>query len=496
MRRLLLGTAVMAACSTGYALAGDLDVHRVRLAVVVALWWVVSVLTIRWVLRRTDIRTTSPRAIAVALFVVALAVQLPGLLSGPRSSSDAYRYVWDGRVQLSGTSPYRYVPLDDRLAPLRDPILFPGVGPTERSGVTTTPLPKKRSELLARSRNDPRTVINRPQVPTIYPPVAQSWFTAVAAVTPWSWGTRGLQLGSALLAAGTTGALVALLRRSGRDPWAALWWAWCPTVVAEAGNGAHVDVLAAALVVASIAAVGFSVRRRGALGTIAPGVLAGLAIAVKLYPAVILATWLPLRRNVFRVAAAGTAAALTLLAVYLPHWLAAGPLVLGYLPGYLLEESGNRSGILSLVLPDAAVTPVTVLALASVAGFVAWRATPEGHPEPAVGATVVLGALVLLTTPSYPWYCLPLIACAVLAGRLEWLAVAVAAGLAYASASVPLWPTIAYAAAALVVLVAWARRSGHFVNAERGPSRRSSWRPCRATPGSCHRRGARRGRRP
>ena len=82
----------------------------------------------------------------------------------------------------------------------------------------------------------------------------------------------------------------------------------------------------------------------------------------------------PLRRNVVRVVGASVAAVATVAVVYLPHWLAAGSLVVGYLPGYLLEESGpNRAGILALVLPDAAVTPASVLVLAAVAAMVAWQ---------------------------------------------------------------------------------------------------------------------------
>lgn len=464
MRRILLGTAVMAACSVGYALSGNLDTDRVRLAAVMALWWAVAVVTIRWVLRRhggasgESLPRWPVRRLAVTVFLVALVVQLPGLLTSPRSSSDAYRYVWDGRVQLSGTSPYRYAPLDDRLADLRDPILFPGLASGDLLGYTTQPLPTDRSGVLARARNDPRTVINRPQVPTIYPPVAQAWFTAVAAVTPWSWGTRGLQAGSALLAAGVAAALAALLRRRGSDPGRALWWAWCPSVVAEAGNGAHVDVLAAAFVVAALTVVSLAVggAGRGRATAVLAGVMTGLATLVKLYPAVVLSSLFSLRHNTSRAVSAVAAAVLTVLLAYLPHWLAAGQLVLGYLPAYLVEESGsNRSGIVQLLLPDALVTPATIGLLAIVAGAVAWSRVSD----PATGATIVLGSLLLLTTPSYPWYALPLLACAVLAGRLEWLAVALAAVLAYASASVSPLPTVAYAvSAAFVVIVAFRRR--------------------------------------
>lgn len=463
MRRLVVGAAVMVACSTTYALAGDLDGHRLRLAAVMVPWWVLAVVVTRWVTSTPPLGRLrpgpsalpgGPRRLLVVVFLVAVAAQLPGLLAPPRSSSDAYRYVWDGRVQLSGTSPYRFAPLDDRLAALRDPVLFPGLGPQDHSGYRTRPTPTDRADVLARAANDPRTRINRPQVPTIYPPVAQAWFAAVAWLTPWSWGTVGLQLGSALLAAGIAVALASMLRRSGRDPWSALWWAWCPAVVAESGNGAHVDVLAAAFVVAGLAAA-IAPGRRPPAGKVAlAGVLSGLAVATKLYPAVVLGALFPLRRNAVRVLGAASAAVTTVVTVYLPHWLAAGSLVLGYLPGYLLEEQGpNRDGILALVLPGAALGPASVAVVGAVAAVVAWRLTARAQ-EAAAGAALLFGTLLLVTTPSYPWYALPLVACAVLGGRLEWLAVVVAATVAYTSVSVHPLPTLAYCASALVVLAA------------------------------------------
>ena len=180
MRRLVVGTAVMAACSAGYALAGDLDGHRLRLALVMVAWWAA---------RRARGPVGPGRAPPLARRRPCDGSwswcssrrswhSCPACSVHRGSSSDAYRYVWDGRVQLAGTSPYRYAPLDDRLAPLRDPLLFPGLGPRDRSGYVTQPVPTDRGELLSRSSNDPRTRINRPQVPTIYPPVAQAWFTA------------------------------------------------------------------------------------------------------------------------------------------------------------------------------------------------------------------------------------------------------------------------------------------------------------------------------
>ncbi len=83
---------------------------------------------------------------------------------------------------------------------------------------------------------------------------------------------------------------------------------------------------------------------------------------------------------------------------------------------------------------------------------------------------MLLGALLLLTTPVQPWYAVTLGGVAVAAGRPEWLAVGVAGYPGYVATLLdrdarPV-ATLAYAcAAALVVGVALLRRSGSAANA-------------------------------
>ena len=448
--RLLGGAAIIAAAYVGVLTVQDLD-RRLLLVTVIVPFWLVCIATTLWV-ARGKARFGRP-VITVAL--LALAVQLPGVLTPPGSSTDAWRYVWDGRVTLSGTSPYRYVPLDDHLARLRDPILFPRLTPDQHSGVTTTPLPADRAQLLRRAEADARTVINRPRVPTIYPPLAQLWFAAVAALTPWSLGTLGLQIANALLAVAVAATLAAWLVRRGRNPREALWWAWFPTIVLEAGNGAHVDLLSAALLLGAVVVM-TSRPGRTASSWIA-GILLGAAIAVKLTPLVVLPAFMPLRNNGFRRSwQAPAAAAGTLLASYAPHVLIAGGLVLGYLPGYLSEEGGrNRGGLLQLVVPDNLLTPAMLVAMGAVA---IWAVRTTRVEAPQHAALVLFGSLLLVTTPSYPWYAVPLVVLAVLARRLEWLAVPAAGYLAYAFALVPPVSAIGYGVAAVVVITVAIRR--------------------------------------
>ena len=371
--------------------------------------------------------------------LAAAAVQVPGLCLAPQLSTDAYRYAWDGRVQLSGTSPYRMAPLDDRLAELRDPVLFPGLGPHDRTGIDRLPRPGEPGL----TDDDPRSRINRPRVPTIYPPVAQLWFAGIAAVTPWPAGTLGVQLGAAVIAVLTTLLIAVALHRRGRSPVLALGFGLCPAVALEAGNNGHLELVVTLLVIAAVV----TVRRR-----VLSGVMLGLAIATKVVPLLLL----PALRTGLR---GRSATAGTVLAAYLPHLLVAGWLVSGYLPGYVGEEgfeSGrDRYAVLALVLPRPALAPVA-LCLAAGLAVLAWRRAPRDGA--AVTATWLFGAAVLLGTPAYPWYTLPLLGLAVLAGRWEWIAVVPAAYGAYASYDDPGRISAWYAAAAAVVLIVIAVR--------------------------------------
>ncbi|MFD0327746.1 hypothetical protein ACFQZC_04655 [Streptacidiphilus monticola] len=84
-------------------------------------------------LRRAARRATD-RQVAALVLLGAAALAVTGLLAPPRTSDDAYRYVWDGRVQAAAVSPYRYAPDDPALARLR------AASPTcSRSGAPARP---------------------------------------------------------------------------------------------------------------------------------------------------------------------------------------------------------------------------------------------------------------------------------------------------------------------------------------------------------------------
>ena len=184
----------------------------------------------------------------------------------------------------------------------------------------------------------------------------------------------------------------------------------------EAANGAHVDVLGALLTVCGL---GVLARARTTGGAVRGGVLLGLAVATKLTP--VLALPGTLRRRPIAVAVASASA---FVAVYVPHVIAVGGKVIGFLPGYLQEEGyddGNRSVLLDLLVPDRYSTYLAAAILA-VTALIAYRCADPDRPWRA--ATVVTGTALLATTPSYPWYAILLVVLVALDGRIEWLAVA------------------------------------------------------------------------
>jgi Glycosyltransferase family 87 len=374
-----------------------------------------------------------PARWAVALIVVGgIAVQLAALSAAPQGSDDSYRYIWDGRVQAAGIDPYQYAPAAPQLASLRDPFLWPAHGPHcvpagMRLGHST--------QLAAPGC----TRMNRPIVHTIYPPVAEAYFLAVHALSPAGSGSTPIQAGAAVLAVLVTLLLLYGLPKVGRDPRLAVLWAWCPTVALEAGNNAHVDVLAAGLTAGALillarpgglsSSTGASFAAGSLRRPAAGGALLALAIWTKVTP-VLVAPAVLRRRRPLAVICAGVVATVI---VYLPHVLAVGSGVIGFLPGYLQQEGyadGTRFVLLGMLVPGKWAFLAAFAVLAAVALAVLLRGDPD---RPWRGAVLMTGAALAVTTPPFPWYAMLLVMLVAFDGRVEWLGFAVVRYLAVRS---------------------------------------------------------------
>lgn len=416
------------ALEVSFSARGGILVGRYSMLAVLGGWWLLFAAGAWYVAR-------IPRRTAVLLIVGGtLAMHGAALVRGPQTSDDIYRYSWDGRVQAAGIDPYRYPPDDPHVASLRDDFLWP-----DAAGC---------AEQL---RAPGCTRLNRPDARTIYPPLAEVWFLGLHALHPAGNDLRWLQLPNALLDLGVVGLLLALLRALGRDPRWAVLYAWCPLAVAESAMDGHVDALETLVAVGALYAL---VRRRAAVGS----ALMAAAVMVKLFPALLMP--LAIRR---RPARALSVALLVVVASYVPHVLAVGTHVLGFLPGYLMEEKydeGSRFVLLGLVgLTGKAAQAVALGVLVGVAVSVLRDRTGD-LPRLALR---LLGAFFLLATPVQPWYSLLLVAVVALDGRWEWLALGAAAYPLYFAAvldgNAALVGRISYgAAAALILAVGLLRR--------------------------------------
>ncbi len=361
------------------------------------------------------------RALA-AVLLLAVAMRLVTVVLPPLQSTDAYRYVWDGRVQAAGINPYRYLPAAKELAGLRDE----GVG----AGAV---YPN----------------INRADTaPTIYPPFAQVIFAAVAQAWPRSWpslgGVKAAMLAFDLLA---VGAALLLLRTARLPPERALIYAWNPLVLWEFAGGAHIDAAAVGLSALAILA---AVRARPAL---AGGAL-GLAILCKLLPAALFpALW---RRWDLRTPLACGA----VMAVGYACYAGVGWRVFGYLPGYASEERLADGGVVLLrlaalfgPLPSWAGPGYLALALAGLAALAVAVVRRPLPSDPARRAAAICtdalwlsAATMAALSPNYPWYLAVLAWPAVLAPRASalWLTLAAPAMYLDPDHDQVVWPALVF----------------------------------------------------
>ena len=408
--------------------------------------WVTALLWVLFAVSVLALRGVRGRASVVLVLVGSLAIGGAAMAGPPNTSTDSARYAWDGIVQNAGISPYSYVPSDPALSELRTDWLFPAPqtgadGELECTGerIMTVAEPGTGDVVC--------TAINRATVPTIYPPMSEIAFAAVRLFTGPSPEYWPMQLLGLLCSLGITVILLRALISRGRDPrWAAL-WGWSPLVATEGVTNSHIDILSALLLLVATLLVANGRRWLG-------GIALGASIATKLIP--VIGAPALLGRRPWAVIAASIGAFLLL---YVPYVVSDGIQVLGYLPGYLSEEgyeTGSRFIMLSLVAPGAASTVLAAVLIAAVGLLVWWKSDPA---DPWLGQLVMIGTVLLIVTPRYPWYALLLVPMIAMTGRWEWLAVPLALTERLLIPSVDL-ARVAVAVAVVVIVVMSVKRAG------------------------------------
>lgn len=323
------------------------------------------------------IQDAPPRLLFWIFSLVAVS-QMILTLTRPTLSDDMFRYVWDGRVQAHGISPYRYPPSAPELAALRDKDIYPH--------------------------------INRKPAVTVYPPAAEAAYALLWRIVPDNvrWFQIAMSLGG--ISAGLL--LAGLLRDLGRPASRALIYLWSPLLAFETAHAAHVDGLVLPFLVGA-----WWARVREHAGLV--GILLGVATAMKFYPALLLPfLWQPGHpRARWQMPLAFLA---TMAAFYLPYTIASGSAVLGFLPNYF-QESFNVSPLVSslktLTFTYGWNSPnrMSLIALGVVILLSGWAILkPAPDAETALRRCMLpIGTVTLLSQNLFSWYMLwllPLIA--------------------------------------------------------------------------------------
>lgn len=145
--------------------------------------------------------------LTVLLFSLVFGLTL--VISPPGQSDDIYRYLWDGKLQYFGISPYTYAPGDPALK-------------------------QYHSEQLPK-------LVNFPHIKTIYPPVAQLFFRL--SYTLGGESVTSMKFLFLLTALGSICFFYLILKQKGAETRWLLFFAWNPLVIMETAVNGHLDIL-------------------------------------------------------------------------------------------------------------------------------------------------------------------------------------------------------------------------------------------------------------
>ncbi len=310
------------------------------------------------------------RRITFLIIIAALGFRLIVAPIRAATTSDIYRYIWEGKVVRAGFNPYLYAPNSPELAPRRDWVW---------------PLVQHKS------------------VSAAYPPTALGIF-ALAGLAPIN-PVLGLKLVLALFDALTVLVLADLLRRLHRPTTWIIAYAWHPLIVCEVVARGHLDSIGLFFLALSF--------RLFLISSTAGRILSGAALALSVFAkgySFFLTPFLLLAAKPKRGAfALGLIATVFLL--YLPFFSAGANLFRG-MATYAQLWSGNASlfALAKLALSPLVVNPDRIARFVCAAFFISWLTWLIVNSRSITLISTILPSLrglagfFLLAPTVYPWY--------------------------------------------------------------------------------------------
>ncbi len=337
----------------------------------------------------------------LGILLFALLFRLPLIPQTPVLSSDLYRYLWDGKVQVSGEmNPYLYPPGNKRLTFLRDERIYPN--------------------------------INRKEARTVYPAGAQLLFQAGYLL---DLDTPAKFKAAALVAEALTLFMLVLILREVRLPQSlVLIYAWNPLVIYELFHSGHIEGL---MLPPLLAFVYFFLRSQ----PMRAGAALGLAAAIKFVPALLLVVIPPGKRLKTILPFL-----LVVALAYLPYAGAAGK-ILGFLPTYFsdpneifnpgLVQAGLLQATKAFSIPSPWIRYILFTLLLAFLFPVA-RRRDQAPIDLIPKLYLVLSAYLVLIYPAlHPWYLCLMIPFLCLTPSRAWLYLSLVVPLSYLKYLIP-----------------------------------------------------------
>ncbi len=360
-----------------------------------------------------------------AMVLLGLLFRAAVLPSQQIQEDDVYRYLWDGKVFAHGINPYEYAPSEIHDLPtlkIKEPEVFKKKYNRRN---------REELELLNRLKweNDTALVfserINHPDIPTIYPPLAQYVFRIVHAVKADS--IYAMRIAFLVFDLAAFSFIVLTLSALGVNKNYSLVYFWSPLIIKETFNSTHLDIIGISMLCASIY---FLVRARHLPATF----FLSLSFLGKLYPVILLPLYL---KQFFRdnrengkslwAGAVGNVVLFLGVAVagYLPFWNTGQKTFEGlrtftvyfqsndsiyallvYLFGNIPGLNADTETFLAYDLPTLLSKAVVALILAGTLAYLLARRAPDPTDRmPCVRDLFIIMTLVFLLSPvQNPWY--------------------------------------------------------------------------------------------
>jgi alpha-1,6-mannosyltransferase len=317
------------------------------------------------------------------IFIVicgAILFRLILLSSIPVHENDTYRYIWDGKVALVGINPYKYPPIQASIKP------------------TLKELQPDFEKLKSLKEEDPKSYwrISFKDIPTIYPPLAQTVFAFAALIAPGS--LLLIKLIFALFDTGVIFLLFMILKRLDQNPLYAVIYAWNPLVLKEFANSGHYDSLA-------IFCVTLAVYLLISKKYLFSGAVLSLGVLTKFYPLVIIPFLLVKKqyRAIFL-------SIIIICAGYLPFFLWGEINYTSIFSGFktYTQEWVNNGFIYSLILiPVSSMSANPVILSKIICGFIyviIWILTLRNNRPVIEKIFLAVTSLFILSPVGFPWY--------------------------------------------------------------------------------------------